>query len=69
MKRIKRKVFKRQIDLIRYAIKRAIEHHDVDIPARMAFAIQSYQARNPEDFLQQAKRRLKYEETNQSTTI
>ena len=59
MKRIKYKTFKRHIDLIRYAVRRAIHRQDIDIPARMNIAIEEYQMRNPPDFIEQCKQKSK----------
>lgn len=59
MKRIKHKQFKHYIDLIRYAIKRAIHRIDVEIPTRMKMISDDYFLRHPPDWLQEAGDKLR----------
>ena len=56
MKRIKRKTFKRHIDLIRYAAKRAIHRVDVEVSARATTAMEDQMKKT--DWLQWCKRKF-----------
>lgn len=59
MKRLKRKVFKRQSDLIKHAVRRAIHHQDVEIPARVTAGAEKYLKEHPPDFLHEAEMKLR----------
>ena len=50
---------KRQSDLIKHAVKRAIHRCDVEVPVRMKMISDDYLLRNPPDFLQEAGQKLK----------
>jgi len=56
MKRIKHKQFKRHIDLIRYAVRRAIHRIDVVEPEKHAEQLVEHIKKT--DWLQQAKQKL-----------
>jgi len=57
MKRLKRKYFKRRIDLIRYAIRRAIHRCDVEEPARRITVMEDQMKKN--NWLEWATQKLR----------